>query len=453
MSAIYRFRDLVRWDAFTLPTLPIPAHWPQARMGDLIVPRKERVDLAANDFASLQLISISFGGHVTRRKVKDGRTYTMALLWARYGDIVLSKIDLKNGAVGVLNENIEEAAVTTHFAVYTPILDLLSPAYLKLLIQTGAFKRWLRAARSGADGRTEVKLELFEDLNIPLPPPDEQRTLVAAYHAALTKATALEAAAATAEADGLAAFEAALGLAAPAPLPDVPRFIARFSAMDRWSHEAVLRQSAGDSSGTGTYPMVKLRDVVADVRVGVSPRCHPRPREGDSWGVLKLSAVTGGKFKPEENKAVKLASDRNAALEIHEGDVLIARGSGITKFVGAACIVDRPVNGLMLCDLVFRVEMLAETPIDNGFLANVLGIPTVRRQIESTRTGAAPGIQKTTKKALLGLTFPLPTDIAEQRSLIAALEQERSKAFALRQKAVAKRARAWAAFEAAIYGE
>lgn len=452
MSAIYRFRDLARWDAFTLPALPIPAHWPQARMGDLIVPRKEKVDLKANGFASLQLISISFGGQVTRRKVKDGRTYTMALLWAKYGDIVLSKIDLKNGAVGVLNEDIEEAAVTTHFAVYTPIADLLSPAYLKLLIQTSAFKRWLKAARSGADGRTEVKLELFEDLNIPLPLLEEQQALVAAYNAALSEADALEAAAATAEADGLAAFEAALGLAAPTPLPDVPRFIARFSAMARWSHEAVLRRLTVGDDDTGKHPVVRLGDVIADLENGWSPKCLTRKIETDEWGVLKVSAVSSGRYRADENKALPPKLHPRPALEVRVGDVLIARASGAASLVGMSAYVDSTPDRLMLCDKIFRVSFHDPSPIDPQFLSQILKLRSVRSQVLSEFSSKSGMMKNVSKPALLSLTFPMPTDIAEQRSLIAALEQARSGAVTLRQQAAAKRADAWTDFEIAIYG-
>lgn len=375
----------------------------------------------------------------------------MALLWVRYGDIVLSKIDLKNGAVGVLNDNIQEAVVTSHFAVYTPIAESLRPEYLKLLIQTAAFKRWLKAARSGADGRTEVKLELFEDLNIPLPPPDEQRALVAAYDAAQSVAAALETEAAKAEADGLGVFEAALGLVPPTPLPDVPRFIARFSAMDRWSHEAVLRRLTVGGGDTGKHPVVRLGDVIADLENGWSPKCLIRPAKAEEWGVLKLGAVSFGAFDPNENKALPPSLKPRPRLEVKPGDMLISRAN-VVRLVGATAYVEAVRPRLLLCDKIFRVVPLADSLVDLTFIAQVLRIPAVRWQIESELTGTSPTMKNISKPALLSVTFPLPIDIAEQRSLIAALEKARAGAAALRQQAAAKRKYAWASFEAAIYG-
>ena len=57
--------------------------------------------------------------------------------------------------------------MTNHFAVYEPDLTRVEPRYLRYLVQTDEFKKWLWANRSGADGRTEVKLSVFEDLQIP----------------------------------------------------------------------------------------------------------------------------------------------------------------------------------------------------------------------------------------------------------------------------------------------
>lgn len=376
----------------------------------------------------------------------------MSLQKASVGDIVLSKIDLKNGAVGVLEPEIGDAAVTTHFAVYRADESKLVPLYFRYLIQTRPFKDWLWSARSGADGRTEVKLNVFEELAIPLPTPTEQQALVVNYTKALADAAAMEVQAQEQEAQGLADFEAALGLAPPPPLPDRPVFVARFGALDRWGHDAVLAVTAGIAAQTPHFPVVKLGSVITDVRVGSSPKCKAEPRIGNEWGVLKISAVTSGTFKPDENKAVKSASDVSPLLEVKQGDILIARGSGAAKFVGAVCLVGSQTKGLLLCDLIFRVVGLNTELIDPRFLVEVLRTPALRRQIEESRTGRAPGIQKTTKKALLALTFPLPTKVDEQKKLITTLGAARKSAADLRAKATETRRAGWEAFEAAIFG-
>ena len=140
---IYRFKTLDRWDKFTIPHLHFPARVSSARIGDILRPRNENVDRTKYQFSDLQPISIHFGGNISRRSVKDGQHYTMALKWVRPNDLVLSKIDLKNGAVGILPADWTNAVVTSHFAVYEPDTERIDPRYLRYLVQTGEFKRWL----------------------------------------------------------------------------------------------------------------------------------------------------------------------------------------------------------------------------------------------------------------------------------------------------------------------
>ena len=213
------------------------------------------------------------------------------------GDVVFSRIDARNGAIGVLQESIAKAVVTTEFPVFVPIPDRLDGGFVKRVLRTGHFLAALRRKASGTSGRKRITPDAFADLRIPLPPLDEQRAIVAAHRAALDRAAGLEREADEAEARAMEAFEAALGFGPPAPLPERPVFIASFKDLDRWSHEGILRRIAGGGTAQASpYPTVQLRDVIADLENGWSPKCHDRPAEPDEWGVLKLGAVSFGVF-------------------------------------------------------------------------------------------------------------------------------------------------------------
>ena len=337
MMEVYRFKDLARWDNFTIPHLHFPTQVPSEHIGRLLTPREERVDRSKWKFEDLQPITIHFGGDISRRKVATGREYTLPLLWVRPGDVVLSKIDLKNGAVGVLEDGWDKAVVTTHFKVYEPDVARIEPTYFRMLLQTAEFKRWLWANRSGADGRTEVKLPVFEDLAIPLPPLPEQQAFVETWRMALDEALALEKQAADTEAKAAEAFETALGFTPPPPLPDRPMFVANFKNLNRWGHEPALRRTISGAPSISAFTLRRLGDLVDDVVVGWSPQCLDRPAAGTEWGVLKLSAVTGGHLKPEENKALRPSMKAKPELEVKKGDVLITRGSGVTRACRRRC--------------------------------------------------------------------------------------------------------------------
>jgi len=118
-----RFAQVKRWDPNSFHD--IEWHWPDsvmAEIGSVLGPRKEKVDRGENGFNDLMPVTIHFDGSIEPRKVSEDKEYTMELFWARPGDIVVSKIDLKNGAVAIIPDGWDKVVVTNHFAVYEPDL-------------------------------------------------------------------------------------------------------------------------------------------------------------------------------------------------------------------------------------------------------------------------------------------------------------------------------------------
>lgn len=180
-----RFAQISRWDPNSFHG--INWHWPQsvmATIGSVLTPRKEKVDRGANGFSDMMPVTIHFDGSIEPRKVNEDKEYSMELFWARPGDIVASKIDLKNGAVAIIPENWNNVVVTNHFAAYKPDLKKLDPRYFHLLIQAKFFKGHLWRNKVGAEGRKEVKLVFFEQQKIPIPPLPVQQKIVAHWDVA-----------------------------------------------------------------------------------------------------------------------------------------------------------------------------------------------------------------------------------------------------------------------------
>lgn len=378
------------------------------------------------------------------------RPYKGAMYAAYPGDIVFSKIDARSGAIGVLPAEIGKAVVTAEFPVFAGDPSRLEGEFVKMVLRTGGFMEALRRKASGTSGRKRITPEVFQDLRIPLPPPDEQRTMISAHRAALDHAADLVCQADKTEARAMAAFEAALGLEAPTPLADRPVLTVPFKDLDRWSHEAVLlRIVEGRTDLASPYPTVRLSDVISDLENGWSPRCHDRRAEDNEWGVLKLGAVSFGVFDANENKALPSHLEPRPDLQVTEGQLLISRAN-ITRLVGATAVVGETRWKLMLCDKIFRAVPREPSPVTMSFLAEVLRVSSVRRQIEANVTGTSPTMKNISKPALMNLTFPLPPE-EERKAMVAAFSNARTAAANLRRKAEETRAKAWATFEATIY--
>ena len=104
----------------------------------------------------------------------------------------------------------------------------------------------------------------------------------------------------------------------------------------------------------------------------------------------------------------------------------------------------------MLCDKIFRIVDPDNARVDVRFLAHVLGIHSVRTQIErdfSTKSGMMKNVSK---PILLNLSFPLPPK-NKQADMVDALTAARSAALKFRRQAKEARTDARTDFEAAVY--
>ena len=114
-------------------------------------------------------------------------------MFAAYpGDIIFSKIDARNGAIGVLPSEIAKTVVTPEFPVFTPDPARLDGEFVKLVLRTANFLAELRTKASGTSGRKRITPEAFLELLIPLPDLVQQQAVVASYRTALKQAADME---------------------------------------------------------------------------------------------------------------------------------------------------------------------------------------------------------------------------------------------------------------------
>ena len=420
-------------------------------MRKILARRIAPIDKEARPIEQLNVIAkVSFGGQLFLRGENDKRSYKGPLFEALPNDLIISKIRVGQGSFCVIGSEFDHVAVSPEYPVYTPDCNRVDPAYLALVLRTPDFLAQLVASASGNTTKRRIRLEFLESREIPLPPLNRQRTIVAAHRAGMDRAAELEREADETEKQAMTAFETALGFTPQAPLSDRPAFIAFFKDLDRWSHEGVLRRTVeGDTIQASPYPTIRLREVIADLENGWSPKCHNQPAEKNEWGVLKLGSVSFGVFNPDENKVLPGHLIPRPHLEVAPGQLLISRAN-ITRLVGATVLVEKTRPKLMLCDKIFRAVPFEHTPVDMRFLAQVLRISDVRRQIEANVTGTSPTMKNIAKPALMNLTFPLPPK-PQQISMANALAQAHARAVNLRQKASKARTDARNAFEAAVY--
>lgn len=153
----------------------IPAHWEVRRAAWLFRERDQRGE------PDLPLLEVSISEGVVVREFSDDRIEATAADFntykvARRGDVVFNKMRMWQGAVGVAPE---DGLVSPDYVVAEPT-SALSSAYAGVLFRTPAFSaECARHSHGIVWDRLRLYWDGFREIEVPLPPPEEQPQLIA----------------------------------------------------------------------------------------------------------------------------------------------------------------------------------------------------------------------------------------------------------------------------------
>lgn len=152
--------------------------WPMARLGDVL---RSSSDWVAIDHGSkYREITVRLWGRgvVQRGEVLGSQIAAKTRLRVRAGQFILSRIDARNGAVGIVPGELDGAVVSGDFPAYEVNHDRISTNFLGWLCRTRAFVDTCRRASEGTTNRVRIKEDRLLASEIPLPPIAEQRRIV-----------------------------------------------------------------------------------------------------------------------------------------------------------------------------------------------------------------------------------------------------------------------------------
>lgn len=257
-----------------------------------------------------------------------------------------------------------------------PVETELDPRYLKWWMLTPEFTR----QASNQQARTvlpKINKHALGQLPVPVPPLDEQRRAVELVEDYLSRLDAAS--------DGL--------------LKALTRVVS-------------LERSALDTRfSRGT--LIPLADLVDDISAGKSFGTSNAPAGEDDWGIIKVSAMTWGRFNPDENKAVP--SERaDPRFEIREGDLLVSRAN-TADYVGASVLVGPVRAKLLLSDKSLRLT--PKDGVNPEWLWRALQAPSARAQITALATGTKDSMRNISQAALRQILLPKVDEAVQSEAL------------------------------------
>lgn len=328
----------------------------------------------------------SRGGIVPRERLRGSAIRVRNQHRIESGDFLMSRRQIIHGACGLVPRNLVGAIVSNEYAILRPREGLLAE-YLGQLSHTRYFQRTCFHSSLGVDVEKMVfNLEKWLNYPVSVPSRDEQMRVVQVLEA--------EDAAIKAGEDVVAHLD-----------------LMRSELLEDLLRNGLPRHRNGSrASGVGPIPdawsVCRLGEVLDRIEAGWSPECEPREARGAEWGVLKVSAVSSGQFKDNENKALPADKSARPELEVKTGDVLVARASGALDLVGVASLVAETRPRLMLSDKTLRLVPKAGRLL-SAFLWVLMGWSAVRNQIIGTTTGSH--MRNISQDALKKLLVAIPT--------------------------------------------
>lgn len=163
-----------------------------------------------------------------------------------------------------------------------------------------------------------------------------------------------------------------------------------------------------------------LDQLLDRIEAGHSFKAQGRPAEDREFGVIKVSAMTWGRFIPEENKALLPETDPGNTPTIHKGDLLISRANTV-ELVGAVVLVDKDYPNLLLSDKSLRLVPITEE-ISKEFLLFALRTHPVRKVFEGEATGVSESMRNITQEKIKSAPIALPP-VQEQIRIIEKIQK------------------------------
>ena len=183
-----------------------------------------------------------------------------------------------------------------------------------------------------------------------------------------------------------------------------------------------------------------LADLVESISSGCSVNADDRPPTAGEYGVLKTSAVSNGRFRPIESKAVWPREVNRLKCPVTAGLILFSR-MNTPQLVGENAYVEEDHPGLFLPDRLWAIRVKDDPEILPQWVAAILQTRQARAFITGEATGTSGSMKNIARTSLLRMRLRQLPESDQRRAVEAigaaqlqldVLRTERDKLAALR---------------------
>lgn len=238
--------------------------YPMVRIGSFLSRNTDRINVQDDVLYKRITVKTNNGGVSLRDEVMGSSIGTKKQTVVKSGQFIVSKIDARNGAFGIIPKELDGAIVTQDFPTFNVDNSKVYTQFLVLVSTTPTFIEFAKSCSSGTTNRKRMNVEEFLDQMIPLPSIEIQKSLLTSYNQKQCQAQEYEAKAREIENSIEPYILNKLGFKGMQTMKtkkrEKYRFIsfANFKDLDRWDFWNI--KDYINLKGKFIYPVVQLAD-------------------------------------------------------------------------------------------------------------------------------------------------------------------------------------------------
>ena len=311
---------------------------PMSRLNEVLIKSEEWIAIHPEEQYKQITVQLWGKGVTLRNDVSGAGIATNRRMVVHSEQFILSRIDARNGAFGIVPDFLEGGVVSSDFPVFKLESSKIIPGYLGWMCKTQEFIDICKAASEGTTNRVRLKVDRFLESEIPLPPIDEQRRIVARIEELAARI-------------------------------DEARELRRRAVKET---SALLLSSKGFLFGeefNKNWPVLELGDF-AEIRAGVT---LGRSINGSTIRMpyLRVANVQDGYLDLNFIKEIEILESEREKWQLQDGDILLTEGGDWDK-LGRGVVWHNEILNCIHQNHIFRLRIDAKE-FDPEYLCALIG--------------------------------------------------------------------------------
>ena len=353
-------------------------NWPKVKLGEVLSHYQAHIESPEPRVYPKLSVKL-YGKGVFLDKPADGATLRMKRhQLAKAGQVILSEIWGKKGAIGFVPPEGEGALCTSHFFLFDIHTDKLEPRWLQGIFDANYLEEQLDAEAKGTTGYAAVRPRTLLACEIPLPPLTEQQRIVA-------------------------------------QIEELVRKIEQATALRHQSDDEVQALVGATASRLfHRFTDTKQIEEIAQVRGGIQKGPHRTPG-ANPVRYLTVAHVQRNKILTNDPRFFEVTPEELERWRLVSGDVLIIEGNGSAEQIGRTALFRGEIVNCVHQNHVIRIRpnhkwMLPE--FLNSFLNSVAGQHAVQSQSRTTS-----GLRTLSVGRIKAIRIPVPPLEQQQQTV------------------------------------